>query len=174
MLRTTSAFVLITVFLLACVSRKNTEAPIVGAASVKTGDTSRPVVASGSDADGKGCRKSAGYTWSAIRNECIRPWETGIPLLKKKEGLTSAAYLLLSDDGKTAELFCAELKAPALMTLPGKTSNIGASCLYEDRNSCWTLMKEGNTYSLNCGAEKVYHLPDSAASARTRFDALKR
>ncbi len=110
----------------------------------------------GGDADNKGCRKSAGYIWSAIKNECIRPWETGIGFLKKKEGLTTAAYLVLADDGKTAELFCAELKTPALMIRSEKSGNSKGQRIYEDMNSCWALIKDSNTYSLDCGSEKIY------------------
>lgn len=34
----------------------------------------------GSDKDAHGCIGSAGYTWSALRNECIRLFESGIRL----------------------------------------------------------------------------------------------
>lgn len=159
--------------LLGCVSRKHTEHAITASASGKTGDTAVPVVMPGGDADNKGCRKSAGYIWSAIKNECIRPWETGIRFLKTKEGLTTAAYLVLADDGKTAELFCAELKTPALMIRSEKSGNSKGQRIYEDMNSCWALIKDSNIYSLNCGSEKIYRLPDTAAAAKSRFTALK-
>ncbi|MEY2829228.1 MAG: hypothetical protein RIQ33_1086, partial [Bacteroidota bacterium] len=34
----------------------------------------------GNDADKHGCKPSAGYTWSVLKNDCIRIWETGIQL----------------------------------------------------------------------------------------------
>lgn len=36
-------------------------------------DTNTPLV--GGDRDAYGCIPSAGYSWCAVKNKCIRPWE---------------------------------------------------------------------------------------------------
>lgn len=45
---------------------------------------SRPAGSPGSDRDGHGCIGSAGYSWCARENKCVRPWE-----LAKEKGFAS-------------------------------------------------------------------------------------
>lgn len=56
----------------------------------------------GSDRDTHGCIPSAGYTWSALRGQCLRIFEAGIalhPVSAPKEGASLVAYVLT--DGQT-------------------------------------------------------------------------
>ena len=41
----------------------------------------------GGDSDAHGCKASAGYTWSVVKNECIRIFESGIRLDAKAKDL---------------------------------------------------------------------------------------
>ncbi len=64
----------------------------------------------GGERDSYGCVTSAGYTYSHLRQQCLRPWEDGIRLAAVETAgvpLASGAYVLLSDDGSRAELFWA-------------------------------------------------------------------
>lgn len=65
----------------------------------------------GGDADEHGCRASAGYVWSALRNECIRVFEAGTALEAKAENLDKglAAFVVFKAD---ASLDQVELYAP--------------------------------------------------------------
>lgn len=59
----------------------------------------------GGDSDEHGCKGSAGYTWSALKKECIRVFE-GTKLSHAQETgktYTTAAYVIF--DGNKAELF---------------------------------------------------------------------
>ena len=61
----------------------------------------------GNDKDEHGCIASAGYTWSVVKDSCIRLWETGI-LLKSVEvnqTYNADAVIILSADKTQAELF---------------------------------------------------------------------
>ena len=60
----------------------------------------------GADADAYGCKVSAGYIYSSVRGQCLRPWEEGIALSSVKL-MSSRAYVILSADGTAAELFWA-------------------------------------------------------------------
>lgn len=60
----------------------------------------------GADEDAHGCKASAGYTYSALRGQCLRPWEEGITL-SSVTLKSSRAYVILSADGTEAELFWA-------------------------------------------------------------------
>ena len=63
----------------------------------------------GGDSDAHGCKGSAGYTWSVVKNECIRIFETGIRLDAKAKDLDkslSAFVVFKSDeDDDKAELY---------------------------------------------------------------------
>jgi hypothetical protein len=61
----------------------------------------------GGDSDAHGCKGSAGYTWSAVKNECVRLFEVGTKLEHAKDGKTysTVAYVIFEKDGNKAELF---------------------------------------------------------------------
>ena len=64
--------------------------------------------ATGADRDGHDCIGSAGYVWSEVRGECIRPFETGVkmlPITVPDTGAVYAAYIVFSADSARAELF---------------------------------------------------------------------
>jgi hypothetical protein len=63
----------------------------------------------GADQDEHGCKASAGYQWSSLKNECIRIFESGIQLDPKAADLdpsTSAFVVFKSDtDDAQAEVY---------------------------------------------------------------------
>ena len=61
----------------------------------------------GGETDDHGCKTSAGYLWSVIKNKCIRLFEDGTKLnpLEATTDKTTAAYVVFSDDNNRAELF---------------------------------------------------------------------
>lgn len=61
----------------------------------------------GNDRDSHGCIGSAGYTWSVLKNECIRIFEAGVPFdaYGSNQDITLSAFVVLSKDRRTAELF---------------------------------------------------------------------
>lgn len=66
-----------------------------------------PIV--GNDADEHGCKASAGYRWSVLRNECIRIFEAGVrldPVAKDLEQSLSAFVVIKTDSSdQEIELF---------------------------------------------------------------------
>jgi len=63
----------------------------------------------GTDKDKNGCVTSAGYRWSKINEECIRPVEEGFRLnsINQIEGESdvNSAFVIFEEDGNRAELF---------------------------------------------------------------------
>lgn len=59
----------------------------------------------GGDSDSHGCKASAGYTWSALKKECVRIFENSTKLDHAEDGktYTTASYVIF--DGNKAELF---------------------------------------------------------------------
>ena len=72
-----------------------------------TEEVAPPIV--GGDVDEHGCKGSAGYQWSVLKNECIRIFEAGIRLDPKDASLdkTLSAFIVFKseDDDAKAEVF---------------------------------------------------------------------
>ena len=96
-------FVISSVALMQCSSKKNSE----GQNSLPEKDTvvQQPVV--GADVDEHGCKASAGYQWSVLKNNCIRIFEEGISLKPLQDSMDQATvvYVLFSEDASHAELY---------------------------------------------------------------------
>lgn len=114
--------------------------------SVEVTDTTRIV---GNDADAHGCKGSAGYTWSVIKNECIRPWENTLQLLPINHEDSSAiitASVIFSTDSTKVELFMANETENLVLD---KTENGYALktelSIFELilENNIWTIIKSG-------------------------------
>ena len=83
-----------------------------------------PIV--GGDSDAHGCKGSAGYTWSVVKNECIRIFESGIRLNPKSQGSdrTMSAFIVFKSDmdDAQAELFFPGQPESILLTKEKKES----------------------------------------------------
>lgn len=74
----------------------------------------------GGDRDEKGCIGSAGYTWSTVKDTCIRIFEEGTPFIQYEmtTGATDSsivAYVVLSADRQQAEAFFGTTDKPIVM-----------------------------------------------------------
>lgn len=91
---------LMTFSLLACSQPTKPEKPAVTAPET-------PMV--GADVDEHGCKPSAGFSWSSLRETCIQIFESGVRLDPKGPGLDPAlsAFIVFKSDkeDQKAELF---------------------------------------------------------------------
>ncbi|QNK65002.1 hypothetical protein H7F33_15680 [Pedobacter sp. PAMC26386] len=79
----------------------------------------------GGDRDKHGCIGSAGYTFSVIKNDCVRLFEQK-PQLKEvnpKGSYTSNATVIFSSDNKKAELFVPHSKSSIILNRTGDKAN---------------------------------------------------
>lgn len=76
----------------------------------------------GGDKDSHGCIGSAGYTYSQIKNDCVRVFEQKIKLteVKSKGSSTSMAAVIFSKDLKKAEIFLPESSKSLILSRLGK------------------------------------------------------
>lgn len=66
-----------------------------------------PVV--GADKDAHGCIASAGYTWSSLKDSCVRPFEQiQLDIIDNKESYETAAFLIVDEKKQAAEVFLKE------------------------------------------------------------------
>ena len=97
----------------ACTETPKKEAP----KAVPVPEVAPPMV--GGDSDEHGCKGSAGYTWSVVKNECIRIFESGIRLDPQAADLdksTSAFVVFKSEnDESQAELYLPSQKTSILL-----------------------------------------------------------
>lgn len=93
-----------------------------------TNNNAGPIV--GNDQDDHGCKASAGYQWSVLKNECIRIFETGIRLNPQAPGLdqTTSAFAVFKaeDDDQQVELF-----------LPGQSGSMLLNRVADDGAGTW-------------------------------------
>jgi hypothetical protein len=74
----------------------------------------------GNDRNPHDCIGSAGYTWSVVKNRCIRIFEEGSPFFSYDQSSgaidsTQVAYVVLSDDLSKAEVFFGNTDKPVVM-----------------------------------------------------------
>jgi hypothetical protein len=88
----------------------------------------------GSDRDAAGCISSAGYTWSALKNECIRPFDAGLQFKAygSQVDTTQAAYLVLSPARDSAEVFFALTDKPVLLVAVARQEGDVAPVLFRN------------------------------------------
>lgn len=58
----------------------------------------------GNDRDEHGCIASAGYVWSEVRKDCIRPFEEGVRM-ESTDQENLSLFLVFSQDSSKVELF---------------------------------------------------------------------
>lgn len=61
----------------------------------------------GGNKDSHGCLTSAGYTWSELKQDCIRLFESGIRLnpVENEKSYTTSAFLIFAKDSNQVEVF---------------------------------------------------------------------
>lgn len=59
----------------------------------------------GGEQDSHGCLSAAGYTWSVVKNDCIRVWEDGAEVSDKDCPETLASRAVFSADSMRVEMF---------------------------------------------------------------------
>ena len=135
-----------------------TETPKKEAAQAAKTETAPVVVTPptvGGDSDEHGCKGSAGYTWSVVKNECIRIFESGIRLDAKAAGLdkTTSAFIVFKSENEDAQ---AELYLP---------SQKGTILLAKDKkhdrdkwtNAAYVLTQWKGMYTLEDSKKKVLY-----------------
>lgn len=98
----------------------------------------------GAEKDENGCLMSAGYTWSKVKEDCIRPWEGGITMniTDTSTNFETAAFVVIDSTKQMAELFLKEVDDSIL--LDSISPNLYANQRYKlsQENHCWSLIHQ--------------------------------
>lgn len=76
----------------------------------------------GGDTDKHGCKPSAGYTFSILKNDCIRLFEQEIQLkeVNPKQSYTSYSTIIFSDNKRKAEIFVPTMESSTILIRKGR------------------------------------------------------
>jgi hypothetical protein len=122
----------------------------------KTTSTSNtPMV--GNDLDKHGCKGSAGYTWSMVKNDCIQVFNVGVRLDPQDStlGQTISAFAVFANDEKEnefdVEVFLPALPDSSIILKPVKDNGAGTW-----KNDIYTLSQWKGMYTLEEGKTTIY------------------
>lgn len=88
----------------------------------------------GNSKDAHGCALSAGYQWSELLKDCIRPFEIGVKLSSQtEENATFAAFLVFNTDSSKVEVFMPKMKSHPIL-----------KCKQTDGQKVWSSARSGN------------------------------
>lgn len=88
-----------------------------------------------------GCLVSAGYNWSKLKNNCIRPFEEGIALLRldSTASYQTAAYALIDSTKQEAEIYVTEQEESILLKKESVSKYTNGEFNLEQKDHCWTI-----------------------------------
>lgn len=106
----------------------------------------------GSDKDKHGCKGSAGYTFSILKNDCVRIFEEKIQLkeVDNKKSYTSNAAVILSEDAKKAEIFLPSSDGSLVL------DKIASKKAVTYKKGQYTLTKNKNAYTLKLANKIIF------------------
>lgn len=101
----------------------------------------------GTDKDDMGCVTSAGYRWSYIKKECIRPIEEGYRLnaIQQLQGESSrqSIFVVFEDEGDKAELYLPNETKSIMLTKASKTGPYKDDHYVLEMQNGYKLKKDG-------------------------------
>ena len=113
-----------------------------------------PIV--GNDSDEHGCKNSAGYTWSILKNECVRIFEAGSSFISADKSQSLGAFVIVSSDKKQAELFLPKSKTSLLLQESTQINNLGEKVLFENSAEKLSITQGPNLFQIKENGESVF------------------
>lgn len=88
----------------------------------KSVEVAPPLVGGDGDTDKHGCKPSAGYTFSSIKNDCVRLFEQKIQLkeVESKQSYSTFVAVIFSDDKRKAEIFVPNTESSLVLLRKGR------------------------------------------------------
>jgi hypothetical protein len=144
--------------LAACNGKQTQESASATAVAEQPAQPQEPAPAVvGNDTDEHGCKASAGYAWSLLLKECVRPWEAGVFIEPQDPSLdqTQAAHLITKKGGdlQQIEIYLPKEGKPMLYDL---ISDEGGVKTWKNGNYVMTRTK--GLYELKEGGKLLYKM----------------
>ncbi len=108
--------------------------------NINNGGEQDSTVSIGGEKDEHGCLVAAGYTWSTLRQECVRAWEENISLyiINTAQSYQTAAFVYIDSVQHKAEIFVPEEKNSLILDKKDQVYTNGKFNLSQE-DHCWTL-----------------------------------
>jgi len=114
----------------------------------------------GADRDVHGCIPSAGYTWSVIKNECIRVWEVGLQFTAYGTNTDNGfgATVIISEDKKKAEAFLPPsfAKKTIMLNAVESSKNNKIRTLYENKAEKLKIEHTNNMLIISLNGKQIF------------------
>ncbi|OSI16223.1 hypothetical protein BWD09_07730 [Neisseria dentiae] len=122
--------------------KKITPVLLAAALAACTSSPFETVPETGGGRDAHGCIPSAGYSWSALKQQCIQPFDNPDITFADLDNDTLAVYVLLSDDKSRAEVFASGVPENTILesVKGGYASRDGKIRLLREESG-WRLVK---------------------------------
>lgn len=95
----------------------------------------------GASKDKNGCLTSAGFSWSQLKNNCIRPFELNISMniLNTSQSYQTAAFVYIDSLQNKAEIFIPEEESSIVLNHRNDSLFTNGKFNLAKENFCWTL-----------------------------------
>lgn len=125
--------------------------------SAVTVNTSQPQ-AVGADKDAHGCKASAGYQWSVLKNDCVRIFEQGIGFSAygNNTDSTLAAFVIFDPKGQQAEVFLPHRTNGIMLVASPTIEGDIAPILFHDQENKVAIVAVKGIHYIRVGSELVY------------------
>ncbi|MGL4711910.1 MAG: hypothetical protein ACRCWP_04905, partial [Shewanella sp.] len=112
----------------------------------------------GQDKDAHACIHSAGYVWSSLAQQCIRPFEQGVAFTRSDHHLAEpqTAYAYLSEDLLQAEVFFATTDKPIILQAVAVVEGDTAPILYKNDIEQIDIISVKDTFYLRYQHQAIY------------------
>lgn len=105
--------------------------------------------------DSHGCNGAAGYTWSEVRKNCIRLFESGLPLTSVKDATDSlVAYIVFATDSLQVEVFMPNTEIHPI--LERRNLSGGGYVWNREGNDTFNVRKIGDKWVIGQGDILLY------------------
>jgi Prokaryotic membrane lipoprotein lipid attachment site len=110
----------------------------------------------GNDTDSHGCKASAGYTWSVLKNNCVRIFESGSQFNATGENKdsTMAAFVILNNKKDSAEVFLPNTKP--IIVFAG---DISRGVLFESKPDSVIIKFDDSNINIAKGEKIIFNQP---------------
>ena len=101
----------------------------------------------GGEKDENGCLTAAGYTWSKVKKDCIRPWEGTITMnvTDTSSNFVTAAFVFIDSVKQQAEVFLKEEKEGVVLDRVSPHLFANETYKLTQEAHCWSLVHNNKT-----------------------------
>lgn len=123
----------------------------------------------GNDRDSHGCIGSAGYTWSELKQDCIRVFEAGTPFTAygTNKNTSLAAYVIVSADKTKAEVYLPNRSTESGVILAKVKGN--ASLLFENQEEKIKITSSNSLYLISVNEDSIFSQEKSDPKGLSKF-----